>query len=259
MNPVSKVFLFFFVFLSAASQVAAEEWRGLTPLRSTRGDVVRVFGQCANEKPYCYFNIPNEEIEIIFSGPGDCEVQPNTVLSIQRELNKETTFAALGLDPRRFKSFDPSWPPGMGYRGYIDEKTGLLLKTFGGEIVQLNYIAGKKDWPVCQTYYRRPREFVAVFFPHFQVIHSVECPNTSPLAGEKVVIKANYTRTGQRLLLTWGTTEGRILEGIGNSIVLDTTGLEGKSITVTVELNDGNQHTASGSCTFKVSPQIQNQ
>ena len=259
MNPVGKVFFLFFVFMTASSQVAAEEWRGLTPLRSTRADVVRVFGECANQERYCYFNIKNEEILIIFSKPGDCEVPPDTVLSIQRELDVGTTFAAMGLDTRRFKSFDPSWPPGMGYRGYIDERTGLLLKTYGGEIVQINYIAGKKDWPVCQTYYRRPREFVAVFRPHVHTIESVGCPKTSPVAGEKVVIKANYARTGQRLLLTWGTTEGRILQGIGNSMVLDTTGLEGKSITVTVELNDGNQHTANGSCTFKVSPQIKNQ
>ena len=129
MNPVGKVFLFFFFLMSAASQVAAEEWHGLTPLRSTRADVVRVFGRCANEEQDCYFSIPNEEILIVFSKPGACGIPPDTVLSIQRELIKETTFAALGLDPRRFKSFDPSWPPGMGYRGYIDEKTGLLLKT----------------------------------------------------------------------------------------------------------------------------------
>src|SRR5215211_436625 len=105
MNPVSKLFFFFFVFATAASQAAAEEWRGLSPLRSTRADVVRLFGQCSNEEQWCYFEIENEEILIVFLKPGDCTVAPDTVLSIQRELLKATTFAALGLDTRRFKSF----------------------------------------------------------------------------------------------------------------------------------------------------------
>lgn len=258
-NPVGRLLFFFFVFMTAVSQAGAEEWRGLTPLRSTRADVVRVFGQCANEEQYCYFNIKNEEILIVFSKPQDCAIARDTVLSIQRELEVGTTFTALGLDTRRFKSFDPSWPRGMGYRGYIDEKNGLLLKTFGGEIFQIIYIAGKKGWPVCQSYYRRPREFVDVIFPHVLVISSVGCPETSIVAGEKVVIKANYARTGQRMLLTWHTTGGRILEGENTSkILLDTTGVEEKAITVTVELNDGSQHTATGSCTFKISPQIRN-
>lgn len=255
MNPVSKLVFLFFAFLIAASQVAAQEWRGLTPLRSTRADVVRVFGQCSGWKPYCEFTSENEEILIVFSEPGDCGAAPDTVLSIQRELRNATTFAALGLDTRRFKSFDPSWPPGMGYRGYIDEKTGLLLKTYGGKIVQLNYIAAKKDWQVCPTYYRRPREFVRVVRPHVPVVDSVMCPETSIVAGEKVVIEANYGRTGQRFFLTWHTTGGRILEGHNTrKILLDTTGVEEKAITVTVELTDSDQHTATGSCTFKVSP-----
>ena len=258
MNPVGKSIFLFFVFVMAAAQVVAQEWRGLMPLRSTRADVVRLFGQCSDEKPWCEFRIENEEILIVFSKPGDCAVARDTVLSIQRELLNETTFAALGLDPRRFKSFDPSWPRGMGYRGYIDEKNGLLLKTFGGKIFQINYIAGKKDWSVCQTYYRRPREFVEVIFPHVPVISSVGCPETSVVAGEKVVIKAHYARTGQRTSLTWETTGGRILEGEKTSeILLDTTGVEGKAITVTVELHDGS-HTVTGSCTFNVSPRSRN-
>ena len=241
--------------MTAVSQARAEEWRGLAPLRSTRADVVRVFGQCANEEQYCDFNIKNEEILIVFSKPQDCLIAADTVLSIQRVLQVGTTFAALGLDTRRFKSFDPSWPRGMGYRGYIDEKNGLLLKTFGGEVFQINYIAGKKDWPACQRYYRSPREFVEVIFPHVPVISSVGCPETSIVAGEKVVIKANYARTGQRTFLTWQTTGGRIVEGENTSeILLDTTGVRDKAITVTVELSDGSYHTVTGSCTFNVSP-----
>src|ERR1041384_2085953 len=97
-NPVGKLFFFVFVFMTTASQAGAEQWRGLTPLLSTRADVVRVFGQCANKEQYCYFNIKNEEILIVLSKPQDCELAADTVLSIQRVLEVGTTFAALGLD-----------------------------------------------------------------------------------------------------------------------------------------------------------------
>lgn len=258
MNPALRAVLLFCALAMTAQQATAEEWRGLTPLRSTRADVVRLFGECANEKPYCEFSLENEEIDIEFSTPSSCAaVPPDTVLSIQRELLKETTFAALRLDTRRFKSFDPSLPRGQGYRGYIDEKAGLLLKTFGGEVFHINHIAPKQDWPVCQAYYRQPRRFVAVFSPHFPTV-TVDCPETSRSAGEKVVITALYGRTGQRFFFTWNTTSGQILEGDGSRrIVLDTADLEGK-VTVSVELNDGNQHTAAGSCTFNVLPRTRN-
>src|ERR1044071_9186112 len=45
-----------------------------------------------------------------------------------------TTFSALQVDKRRFKSFDPSTRRNRGYRGYIDDKAGLLLKSLSGEI-----------------------------------------------------------------------------------------------------------------------------
>jgi hypothetical protein len=141
----------------------------------------------------------------------------------------------------------------MGYRGFIDERAGLLLKTFRGEVFQINYIAAKQDQQVCPAYYQNPRHFVQVFYPHFLMVSSVKCPVTSPAAGEKVVITASYERTGQRLSLTWITTAGRIVKGQNTTkIELDTTGLEGKTITVNAELNDGDYHTATASCSFTV-------
>jgi hypothetical protein len=61
------------------------------------------------------------------------------------------------------------------------------------------------------------------------------------------------------VLLSWFSTGGRISEGLTpRSIFLDTIGLAGKEVTVTVELNDDNQHTAAGSCVFNVSPPPKN-
>ena len=254
MKPALKTLLLAFVFVMTAQLASAEEWRGITPLKSTHADVVRIFKECTDQPESCEFALDNEDITVEFAGIQNCAGVPaGTVLSIQRELRKETTLEALGFDKRRFKSFDPSTPPKLGYRAFIDEQAGLLLKSLRGQIFQINYIATEKERSACPNYYGNPRDFVEVFLPHFQVVNSVECPKIA-IAGEKVPIAASYTRTGQRFLLTWNSTGGRIIEGpTPRTIFLDTTGLAGKQVTVTVELNDGNQHTAAGSCTIRVS------
>ena len=238
-----------------AQSVSAEEWRGLTPLKSTRADVVRIFSECSNESTYCEFTIEHEDVYIEFSTPRSCSgISSGTVLSIERELKNDTTFEALDLDKRRFKSFNPVAPLKLGYRGFIDDKSGLLVKTFLGKIFQINYIPAKTERSTCRDYYENPREFVRIVLPHVQTVTAVDCPRTSPVAGEKVAIVAHYVRTGERFFVEWFTNVGLIIEGpTPKSILLDTTGLQGKEVTVQVEISDGHQHTAAGSCTFKVS------
>jgi len=259
MRLVFNSLLLTLLFVITTHCVSAEEWRGLTPLKSTRADVVRIFDECKANESYCEFTIENEDVVIVFADVRNCVGVPaDTILSIQRELQHETTFAALGLDKRRFKSFDPL-PKEFGYRGFIDDQSGLLLKSFRGQIFQINYIPTKKERSSCPDYYRDPREFVQVFLPHVQTVTSVDCPKTKPVAGEKVVIVANYARTGQRITVEWYSTSGRILSGEKTrQILFDTTGLEGKEVTVTVEMNDGSHHTATGSCSFSVSPRPNN-
>lgn len=254
MKPVLNTLLLAFVFVITAQLASAEEWRDITPLKSTHADVVRVFNQCTDQPESCEFTIDNEDITIEFAGTQNCTGVPaGMVLSIQRDLRKETTLEALGFDKRRFKSFDPSTPPNLGYRAFIDEQAGLLLKSLHGQIFQINYIPAEKERSACPNYYANPRDFVEVFLPHFQVVESVECPKIA-IAGEKVPIAASYTRTGQRLLLTWSSTGGRVIEGATpRNIFLDTTGLAGKEVTVKVDLNAGNQQIAAGSCTIRVS------
>lgn len=241
-----------------AHHVAAEEWRGLIPLKSTRADVVRIFGECTDQSRYCEFSIDKEDIEIEFASPENCGKAPfETVLSIQRTLQNDTTFEALNVVKRRFKLFDPARYKKAGYRGFIDEQSGLLLKTFGGRVFQINYIPTEDQRAQCSNYYAEPRHFVDVILPHIQTIYNVNCPETV-ISGEKVPLLANYNHTGQRLILIWDATGGRIIEGpTQRKIFLDTTGLEGK-VTVTAELTDTLQHTTVASCSITVTPRPKN-
>jgi hypothetical protein len=254
MKLVFRAFLLVFASVIAAQQVAAEEWRGIKPLSSTRADVVRVFGECSDKEKPCEFTLENEDISIDFARAGNCDGAPtDTVLLIKRVLRDAKTMKALGFDKRRFKSFDPSFPRDMGYRAFVDEKSGLLFKTLYKEVFEIYYIPPYSDRQVCRLYYGDAHDLLRVVFEHVFVIYSVNCPTTA-VDGEKVLIDANYGHNGQRQIPTWYTTGGRIVAGQGTrKIVLDTTGLAGKVFTVTIEVSNGFGHTAAGSCTFNVS------
>lgn len=253
MKPTFRAFLLVFAIVIWAQQTAAEEWRGIKPLSSTRADVVRVFGECSNKEKECEFTLENEDISIDFSSAENCQRAPaDTVLSITRALRNATTVKALGFDKRRFKSFDPSKPRNMGYRAFVDEKAGLLFKTLRGEVFEIYYIAPPTDGQVCSNY-GNIRELLEVAWYHDFKIDSLECP-TNAVDGEKIPIVAHYAITGQRLIPTWITTGGRIVAGQGTrKILLDTTGLAGRVFTVTIEVDDSSQHIAAGSCSIKVS------
>ncbi|HEX7334563.1 MAG TPA: Ig-like domain-containing protein [Pyrinomonadaceae bacterium] len=70
--------------------------------------------------------------------------------------------------------------------------------------------------------------------------------------GSEVTLVANATDPdNDQLLYTWSVTGGR-LSGEGRQVTWDLTGVANGSYTATVEVNDGNQHTASGSTTVTV-------
>lgn len=66
-------------------------------------------------------------------------------------------------DPKDFRTFDPSEPPGLGYQGYVNEEEGFVLQVFNGNVKELVYLPSKGDQPPCAGYYLNPEEFVHVF------------------------------------------------------------------------------------------------
>jgi hypothetical protein len=233
-----------------AAHVKAEGWRGIVPLHSTREDVVRLLGQCSDEVERCVFSLPTEDVYIAFSAREACshELPAGTVLLIERELLTATSLLALNLDKRRFKIFDPSWPRNIGYRGYIDEKAGLILKAFNGGIFQIDYIATAEDRRLCPAYYREPRQFVQVVREHVPVV-SVSCPPDTLTAGEPIRFIVQHTLSGLRMTFGWHLSAGKIIDGQGRrQITVDTTGLEGQTIVATVERWDSFGHVVVASC-----------
>ena len=78
--------------------------------------------------------------------------------------------------------------------------------------------------------------------------NSATCTPTS----SEVQLTANATDPdSDQLLYTWSVTGGR-LSGEGRQVTWDLTGVANGTYTATVEVNDGNQHTATGSATVTV-------
>jgi hypothetical protein len=70
--------------------------------------------------------------------------------------------------------------------------------------------------------------------------------------GSEVTLVANATDPdNDQLLYTWSVTGGR-LSGEGRQVTWDLSGVANGSYTATVEVNDGNQHTATGNTTVTV-------
>ena len=254
MERSGRLFISLFAVLMTAQQIVAEEWRGIVPLVSTRADVISLLGECSGKEPVCEFTIPNEEILIVFSTSDTCpQLAAGTVLFVERELQTAKTLAALGFERKRFETFDPSWPRNIGYRGYEDKHSGLLLKSYKGEIFQIDHIAAKRDRFRCPGYYRRPRDFVQAVPEHAPLV-SIRCPENNPSAGERIAFVANYQRSGLRIFLEWHASGGRIVEGQKTrQILLDTTGLEGQTIEVSVERADTLHNVSFTSCKVQIS------
>jgi hypothetical protein len=73
----------------------------------------------------------------------------------------------------------------------------------------------------------------------------------TPTASEVTLVANATDPDNDQLLYTWSVTGGR-LSGEGRQVTWDLTGVANGTYTATVEVNDGNQHTANGSTTVTV-------
>lgn len=203
---------------------------------------MRLFNQCANFKPGCEFSLGDEDIRIEFSGDAlsnlhECSSQlaPDTVLLIEVTPKKTLPLARLRLKRKDLRAFDPS-PKEQGYKGYLDDKGGLVLSTYEGDVLQLDYIAAAQDRHLFRNYYEQPEAFVQrMLFLHSPVLF-ITCPPDKPEAGEQITFSADIALT-PKITFDWTVSAGKIIKGQGTrTIIVDTTGLEGQSIKATVTL-----------------------
>jgi hypothetical protein len=213
-----------------------------------RQDVVRLLGgRCADPHAPCQFNQNGHQIRLIFSGSAvkdfyECakELPADTVLLIEDTPADPIPMREMRLG-RNLKSLGATI---FGFRGYVDQREGLVLKTYKGKVIQLNYVATTKEKHRCRDYYQNPSDFVQVI-THCPPV-TLEGPRGAVEAGDKVTFRANVIED-PKMTLSWILNAGKMIGArtTTRTISVDTAGLEGQTLKVTVQ--------AQGSCSVETS------
>ena len=253
MKTFLKTSLSTLLLLAASGYAIAKEWRGITPLRSTRADVVRLFNQCSDQREACAFTLENDKVYILFSGGltdayGECasRLPSETVMFIDVELKATQKIKSLNLNKKKFKTFNPAEPYQMDLKGYWNESDGLLINTLRGEVIQIDYLAAPADKSACSIFYEAPESFIRMMPVHVPLI-SVISSLKSAKAGELVTFSA-FANVNAKRGYTWTVSSGKIVSGqLTQKITVDTSGLAGQTVVATVEWRDIFGHTAPAS------------
>lgn len=220
----------------------AEEWNGIIPGVATRSDVIRLGQNCEDRTLPCEFQLDGDRIRIVFSGMvQDYFYECSKNLPSDTVLLVEVT-PKLPIPLKNYKRRYGLKRLGKAseFSGYFDERAGLAVKTKSNKIIQLNYVANSSHRLRCKGYYDDPVKFVAVV-THCPPI-SIEGPNKAVTAGEILNFRATV-EPDPKMTLTWIVSSGRIVSWSGRQMSLDTSGVDGQTLTVTIQ--------ARGSCSVE--------
>jgi hypothetical protein len=90
------------------------------------------------------------------------QVPKQTVLAVIITYNAPKKLRGFQVKNKQFRTFDPSSPPGAGYKTYYDAKDGFMINTYKGQVIGLVYLPTQKETHLCPEYYKDPKAFVEV-------------------------------------------------------------------------------------------------
>lgn len=260
MNTYFRAVLVTFAVLVTVQGCFAKDWRGITPLRSTRTDVVRLLKQCSEQIEACAFSLAQEDVYILFSGglgeEDECATRlaPETVVLIHVWPKSEPRIADLHLDKKTLKRLHAPALLNPNHKGFL-AREGLVIDTYRGRVLQAVYIAGPSDVRLCPVFQEKPALLIQTFFHHPPLSVSINCPAEAITPGTKLVLRSSV---GLDLIRgpKWTVNAGRILAGQHtHRLTLDTTVLAGRTILVSAEIGDGpSGHAMSTSCQIAIAP-----
>lgn len=247
-KQLGKLFFIILTLAWPATVVLAEDWKGIAPGVSTRSNVVSLFQNCVDPTLPCEFDLNGEGVRIVFSGMVqdhfyECSnnLSDDTVLLV--EVTPKLPIPMRTYERRyRLKRLGKT----SEFSGYVDERAGIVLKARNSKIIQLNFIAASRDSVRCKAYYEDPIRFVAIA-THCPPI-SLEGPAEAVTAGEILNFRARV-QPDPKMTLIWTVSAGRIISRSGDKMALETSGLAGQQIKVTVE--------GRGSCSVENSLTLQ--
>ena len=145
MKPTLSIIAGPLIALTLAAPPPAKEWRGITPLRSTRADVERLLGPPASEGVYV---TERERVSVTYSRrPCDYgwRVPLDTVVSFFVRPKTPPKFSDLKLDEKRYEKRRDAHAETTHY--YIDPEAGInyTVESPGGLVTAVEYYAPLRD------------------------------------------------------------------------------------------------------------------
>ena len=151
----------------------AKDWRGITPLHSTRRDVEQLLGPAwHNLLSGSIYMLDQTPVQIVYTGQGDpaelCsrKVPLGTVLSVFVMPKEDVSLISLGIDTDHFESFKLFFG-NLDYRGFYDKRSGFVVHSLNGRVHDLSYLANAADRPRCSNYYRNAKHFGEMRYDNF--------------------------------------------------------------------------------------------
>jgi len=138
--------------LVIAIPLRAKEWRGITPLHSTRADVERIFGESANGSgSWAVYQTEGEGISILFaSGPpcgsnaeNEWRVPKGTVISISISPKTIVLFSTLKVDKSKYQKLKD--PHQLNRIEYWNNEEGESISVVDDEVSSFTYFAAARD------------------------------------------------------------------------------------------------------------------
>ena len=129
--------------IAPLSLVQAKQWCGITPLRSTRGDVEKLVGRPSKPNTSLY-ETDKELVHIIYATvpceegvAGAWNVPPDTVIRIEVTPKKTLYVKDFNIDESKYKKVEQ--PHISGAITYVNEEEGVLIETRYEEVVAIQY------------------------------------------------------------------------------------------------------------------------
>jgi hypothetical protein len=221
--------------------------------------VLRLWNQCSEHKEACRFATDKESVYILFSGGlqdyySDCgaSLAPETVLFVELVPKRKLALKDLSIDKKTLRSFQPIEGYLRDLKGY-QTSDGLIMTVLKGSIVQLDYIPDEKERGSCVEFYQRPEPFIQTLSLHPPPTINLNCSEVILNSGSNLIAKASLPMQIMRGP-SWIVDKGRIVAGqFTHKLVVDTSGLNGQTVTVTAEIGDSLSHVSTmSSCSVRI-------
>ena len=145
---------------------SSKTWLGIVPLRSTRADIEKLWGKPRtppangmhayelNENRSIYFT-EEGKIYVLYARFTNCHsgVSPDAVLWVSVEPKNKTLLRDLKIEESKFVTYDPAYPPGIGYTAFEDAAEGYTILTYEGVVEQIYYQPTSADRKLCPDYF----------------------------------------------------------------------------------------------------------